>query len=101
MKYNKVPLLEIWRRCCIKIQKTSHDDTKGKSAFQTIAIELYKQQKEKEHLRIVINSVGVCVVPKTNDEVYVSNTTKMCIYFSFVLSDMPKKFHLLKISKVM
>ena len=60
-----------------------------------------KKQKEKEHLRIVINSVEVCVVSKTNDEVYVSNTTKMCIYFSFVLSDMPKKFHLLKISKVM
>ena len=53
-----------------------------------------KKQKEKEHLRIVINSVEVCVVSKTNDEVYVSNTTKMCIYFSFVLSDMPTSFPL-------
>ena len=46
--------------CCIKIQKTSHDDTKGKSAFQTIAIELYKQQKEAKRKRTPKNSNKLC-----------------------------------------
>ena len=73
VKYNKGRLLQIWRRCySIKIQKTTHSDIKGKSAFQTIAIELYKQPKETNRnsfSRLVISSVRVDVVAKTDDEV--------------------------------
>ena len=56
----------------IKIHKTTHSDIKGKSAFQTIAIELYKQPKETNRnsfSRLVISSVRVDVVAKTDDEV--------------------------------
>ena len=39
----------------LKNKESSHDDNEGKSAFQTISIELYKQNKKqkKEHLRSV------------------------------------------------
>ena len=60
-----------------------------------------KKQTEKERLRLVISSVRVGVVAKTDDEVYVSSTIKMYSYFSFVLSTMPKKVQLLKMLKVM
>ena len=60
-----------------------------------------KKQTEKEHLRLVISSIRVGVVAKTDDEVYVSSTIKMYSYFSFVFSTVPKKVQLLKISKVM
>ena len=73
---------------------------KGKSAFQTIAIELYKQPKETNRnyfSRLVISSIRVSVVSKTDDEVYVSSTIKMYSYFSFVFSTVPKKVQLLKI----
>ena len=36
-----------------------------------------KKQTEKEHLRLVISSIRVAVVAKTDDEVYVSSTIKM------------------------
>ena len=87
----------------IKIQKTTHSDIKGKSAFQTIAIELYKQPKETNRnffSRLVISSVRVDVVAKTDDEVYDSCTIKMYSYFLFVFSTVPKKVQLWKISKV-
>ena len=60
-------------------------------------IELYKQQKER--LRLVISSIRVNVVLKTDEEVYVSFTINMCSQFSFALSTVPKKDQLLKISK--
>ena len=45
--------------------KSSQDNNEGKSAFQTIAIELSKQTKKKNKindLRLVINSIRVGVV---------------------------------------
>ena len=81
---------------------------KGKSAFQTIAIELYKHPKETNRnyfSRLVISSFRVGVVAQTDDVsssmVYVSSTIKMYSYFSFVFSTVPKKVQLFKISKVM
>ena len=44
MKSNKGALLECVI-CCIKRQKSSHDNNETKSAFQTIAIEFSKQPK--------------------------------------------------------
>ena len=35
----------------LKYKTSSHDDNEGKSAFQTIAIELYKQPKNKQTKR--------------------------------------------------
>ena len=60
------------------------DENEGKFSFQTITIELYKQpkrNKQKEHLRLVISSVRVGVVPKTDDEVYVLSTIKYIVTF--------------------
>ena len=71
--------------------------------FQTVAIQLYKQPKETNRnyfSRLVIRSIRVGVVAKTDDEAYVSSTIKMYSYFSFVFSTLPKKVQLLKISKV-
>ena len=59
------------------------------------------KQTEKERLRLVISSIRVGVVAKTNDEIYVLNTMKMYSYFSFGFSAVPKKIQFLKISKVM
>ena len=87
----------------LKYKKSSHGDIKGKSAFQTIAIELYKQPKETNwnyFSRLVISSISsirVGVVAKTDDEV--SSTIKMYRYFSFVFSTVPKKVQLLKYRK--
>ena len=71
MKYNKSSLLEILRRCYLQ-----HDgDIKGKHAFQTIAIEFYKQPQETNRnyfSRLVISSIA-----KNDDEVYVSSYIKM------------------------
>ena len=41
------------------------------------------------------------MVAKTDDEIYVLRTTKICSYFSFVFSTVLEKVELLKISKVM
>ena len=57
-----------------------------------------KKQTGKERLRLVISSIMVGLVAKTDD---VSSTIKMYCYFSFVFSTVPKKIQLLKISKVM
>ena len=66
-------------------------------------IELYKQPRrkttKKEHIRLVIVSVGVNVVAKTDDEMYVLSIIKIYSSFSFVFSVMPLKIEL--ISKVM
>ena len=59
------------------------------------------KQTEKERLRLVISSIRVGVVAKTDDEIYVLNTMKMYSYFSFGFSAVPKKIQFLKISKVM
>ena len=85
--------------------KSSHIDIKRKSAFQTIAIEWYKVPKkkraEKQHLLLVISSIRVSVVVKTDDEVYVLSIMKMYSYFSLVFSAVPKKVQLLELLKVM
>ena len=72
--------------------------------FQTIVIELYKQPKETNRnyfSRLLISSIKVSVVDKTNDGVYVSSTFKMCSCFSFVFSTVPNKVQLSEILKVM
>ena len=53
-------------------------------AFQKVAIELHKQPKKtkKEHIRLVISSIRVGVVTKTDDEIYVLNTIKTYIWGS-------------------
>ena len=51
-----------------------------KSAFQTIVIELYKQTKT---YKIVIVSIEIDAVAKTDDEVYVLRIIKIYSYFSF------------------
>ena len=70
-----------------------------------IAIELYKQPKlkatEKEHIRLVLHPVGVEMVVKTDDEIHVLSIMKDYDYFSFILSALPKKVELLKMSKVL
>ena len=86
--------------------KSSHIDIKRKSAFQTIAIEWYKVPKkkkraEKQRLLLVISSIRVSVVVKTDDEVYVLSIMKMYSYFSLVFSAVPKKVQLLELLKVM
>ena len=51
-------------------------------------IELYKQSKtasKKEHIRLVIVSVGVDVVAKTDDGIYVLNTIKTYDYLFICL----------------
>ena len=60
-----------------------------------------KKQTEIERLRLMISSIRVGVVAKTDDEVYVSSTIKIYSYFSFVFCTVPKKVQLLKIPKVM
>ena len=71
-------------------------------AFQTVAIELYKQPKtktKKEHIRLVIVFIGVDVLAKIVDEFYI--LIKIYSYFSFVFSVVSKNIELLKILKVM
>ena len=87
-----------------KYKKSLTVHIKEKSAFQTIAVELYKQPKETNKTcfsRLVISSILVGVVAKTGDKVYVSSIIKIFSYFSFVFSTVPKKVQLLKILKVM
>ena len=72
--------------------------------FQTIMIELYKQPKETNRnyfSRLLIMSIKVRVVGKTDDEVYISSTLKMYSCFSLVFSTVPNKVQLLKVLKVM
>ena len=73
-----------------------------KSAFQTIAIELYKQPKtktKKEYIRLVTVFIGVDIVAKIVDEFYI--LIKIYSYFSFIFSVVSKKDELLKISNAM
>ena len=42
--------------------------------------------KQKEQLRLVISSLRVGVVAKTDDEIYVLSTIKIYSYFSFAFS---------------
>ena len=61
---------------------------KENPAFQTIAIELYKQAKaksKKENARLVIVSIGVHIVAKTDDEVYVLSIIKIYSFYLFPL----------------
>ena len=54
----------------LKDKKSCHDDNERKSAFQTTAIELYKQAK-KEHLRLIVKCIRTGLAAKADDEVYV------------------------------
>ena len=81
----------------LKDKKSSHDDNKRKSAFQTIAIELSKQtsKEKKGHLRLVIKSFRVGVVSSVLEQftfvLLVSflktlntfHTLPWCYYYSF------------------
>ena len=54
--------------------------------FQTFVIELYKQPKtKKEQIRLVIISIGVDFVAKTNDEIYVLGIFKIFSFHLFSL----------------
>ena len=73
---------------------------KLKTAFQTLAIELQKQTK-KENIMLVISSIRISVVAKTDDEIYVLSIMKIYSYFLFVFCIVLKRVELLKIAKVM
>ena len=60
-----------------------------------------KKRAEKQRLLLVISSIRVSVVVKTDDEVYVLSIMKMYSYFSLVFSAVPKKVQLLELLKVM
>ena len=66
-----------------------------------IYINNQKQQKKKEHTRLVIFSIEIDVVARSDDEIYVLSTIKIYSYFSFVFSVVAKKVESLKTSKVM
>ena len=59
----------------------------AKSIFQLIVNKLYKQPKtktkQKKQIRLVIVSIGVYVVVKIGDEIYVLSIIKIYSYFSF------------------
>ena len=88
LKYKKAPMANLKENLSFKQLRLNY-------------INSQKKQTEKERLRLVISSIRVGVVAKTDDEVYVSSTIKMYSYFTFVFSTVPKKVQLLKISKVM
>ena len=50
-----------------------------------------KQKKKlKEHLRLVLSSIGVGVVVKTDDKIYFSSNTEIHSYFSLEKIEMLK-----------
>ena len=55
--------------------------------FQTIA----KKKPNKEHIRLLISSVRVSVVAKSDPEIYVLSTAKLYSYFLFAFSIKPKR----------
>ena len=57
-------------------------------------------KKKNEPIKLEIAFLGVYVVTKTDDEVYVLSIININSYFSFVFSIVPKKVELFKISKV-
>ena len=85
----------------LKHKKALTTILKGNMRFKQLRLNYINSQIAKERIRLVISSIRVGVVAKTDDEVYVSSTIKMYSYFSFVFSTVPKKVQLLKISKVM
>ena len=81
---------------------------KGNLHFKQLRLNYINNKRE--HLRLVISSIGVGVVAKTDDEVYVLSTIKIYnylstmriySYLSLVFSTGPQEAELLKISKVM
>ena len=92
----------------VKDNNSSHDDMKKNLSFKQLRLNYINNSNnsnnenlKKGHLRLVINSIKVDVVPKTDNEIYVVSTIKIYSYFSFVFSTAPKKDKLLKISEVM
>ena len=59
-----------------------------------------RKKKKNEPIKLEIAFLGVYVVTKTDDEVYVLSIININSYFSFVFSIVPKKVELFKISKV-
>ena len=58
------------------------------------------QKQKKEHIKLLVVSIGVDLVAKTDDEVYVLSNIKIYCHCSFVYV-VSKKVELLKIMKVM
>ena len=70
--------------------------------FKQLQLNYINNQKQKQHKKHVrLASIGVDVVAKIDDEVYVLSIIRIYSYFSFVFFVMPKKVELLKISTVM
>ena len=81
----------------LKYKKTLTEILKKNLRFKQLRLNFINKQKkqtEKERLRLVISSIRVGVVAKTDDEVYVSSTIKMYSYFLFDFSTVPKKIQL-------
>ena len=58
------------------------------------------RKKKNEPIKLEIAFLGVYVVTKTDDKVYVLSIIKTNSYFLFVFSIVPKKVELFKISKL-
>ena len=78
MKFNTGALSEIWQTkvliAALKDKKNFSRQYEGKFGFQIIPIEFNKQPKttaKKGDKRLLIVSVGVDVVAKTDDEIFV------------------------------
>ena len=78
MKFNTGALSEIWQTevliAALKDKKNFSRQYEGKFGFQIIPIEFYKQPKttaKKGDKRLLIVSIGVDVVAKTDDEIFV------------------------------
>ena len=73
----------------LKYKKALTAILKGNLRFKQLrlnCIDSQKKQIEKERLTLVISSIRVGVVAKTDDEVYVSSTIKMYSYLLHLLS---------------
>ena len=82
VKSNKRALLEIW---VSKSETSSHLDMNENLRFKQLWLNYIqhkkktgkKKKKRKEHLRLVLNSIRVGAVVKTDDEIYVLGTIKI------------------------
>ena len=65
----------------LKHKKALTTILKGNMRFKQLRLNYINSQIAKERIRLVISSIRVGVVAKTDDEVYVSSTIKMYSYF--------------------
>ena len=63
-------------------QVSSHGDTKENLGFKQLR--LNHTRKNKEHVRLVISSIRVGVLAKTNDEIYVLSTIQIYSFHLFL-----------------